>query len=180
MGCNIVLRILLATFFEATCIYLFEENNLYLEQFGLLYPPHYCWEERKHSLFLGFIWQDEQNQNKFSRWNFFQKPFPPFPFPSSLSSFNLIEIVNQGTNRGIFIPSLLLKNTCFSLHLLKRCVLRCEAVTENEDTSVSLSCTALYKTLHRESKFDNFFCNLLTDFQNIEIGVIKRMALTIV
>ena len=113
MGCNIVLRILLATLFEAPSIYLFEKNNLYLEQFGLLYPPHYCWEERKHSLFLGFIWQDEQNQNKFSRWNLFQKPFPPFPFPSSLSSFNLIEIVNQGTNRGIFIPSLLLKTHAF-------------------------------------------------------------------
>ena len=93
----------------------------------------------------------------------FSKTIFPLPFSLVLVFlvFNLIEIVNQGTNRGIFIPSLILKNTCFSLHLHKRCVLRCEAATEKEDTSVSLPCTALYNTLHRESTFDNFF-----NFQN--------------
>ena len=111
---------------------------------------------RKENIPFFLVLSDKMSRIKINSLDeiIFKNPFPP-PF-SLVLVFNLIEVVNQGTNRGIFIPSLILKNTCFSLHLHKRCVLRCEAATEKEDTSVSLPCTALYNTLHRESTFDNF------------------------
>ena len=84
---------------------------------------------------------------------FFKNHFPPSLFPRPC--LHPHKNSQSRDQQGHFHPLLVIKNTRFSLHLHKRCVLRCEAVTEKEDTSVSLPCTALYNTLHRESTFDN-------------------------
>ena len=176
MGCNIVLRIWFATFLRRP-ISIFLKRIIGICN-NLVCFTHLTIAGRKENIPFFLVLSDKMSRIKINSQIIFKNPFPPSLFPCPcLQPHRSSQSRDQ---QGHFHPLLdIEKHMLFAApsQKVRPQMWGCDGERRHK---CEFAMHGLVQYTTQRVNIWQLFCNLLTDLQNIEIGVIKRMALTIV